>query len=339
MSLASLIDCKPTNIIFTSGATEAANHILSPNIRASGHPRQVSKLYVSETEHPCILAGGRFQAEDVVQIPVSQSGIVDMDALSAALEGHDSASGFPMVAVQYANNETGVVQPLLEIAELVNANDGIFIVDAVQALGKEQFTLEETGADFLILSSHKIGGPQGVGAIVLRDSSLSAAPLLTGGGQENYHRGGTENVAAIAGFGAACEWHKENLSNFSKISSLRDSIEAALSTISQDTGNKVAAPVFFGASEQRLANTSCFAVPCIKAETALMGLDLEGIALSSGSACSSGKVKRSHVLEAMGASKQEMEGALRISLGWETDKQAADHFLSAWKTIIGRMAA
>jgi len=338
-ALASLIDCKPANIIFTSGATEAANHVLSPIVRAGGQNLNVSKLYLSATEHPCVLSGGRFSKENLMEVPVANNGILDLIALENILAAHDASTGLPMVAVQYANNETGVVQPLPEIAELVHAHDGFFVVDAVQALGKEAFTLEETDADFLILSSHKIGGPQGVGAIVLRDGSLSPMPLLTGGGQENYHRGGTENVAAIAGFGAACSWHQENLTKKSKISSLRDSIEAGLSTISQDMGNKVAAPVIFGAGEKRLANTSCFAVPGIKAETALMGLDLEGVAISSGSACSSGKVKKSHVLAAMDAKPEEMEAALRVSLGWDTDKQSAEHFLSAWKTIIGRMAA
>jgi len=339
VSLANLIDCKPANLVFTSGATEAANHVLSPIVRAGGQQLYVSRLYVGATEHPCMLSGGRFAKEHVVQIPTSSDGILDTEALTKLLTSHDSSLGLPMVAVQYANNETGIIQPLSKIAELVHAHDGLFVVDAVQALGKEQFTQEETGADFLILSSHKIGGPQGVGAIVLRDGAMSPAPLLTGGGQENYHRGGTENVAAIAGFGAACQWHQENLTRKIKISTVRDSIEAGISTISHEMGNVIVAPVFFGAEQRRLANTSCFAVPGIKAETALMGLDLEGISLSSGSACSSGKVKRSHVLDAMGASKQEMEGALRISLGWQTDKQAADHFLNAWKTIMGRMAA
>ncbi len=162
-------------------------------------------------------------------------------------------------------------------------------------------------------------------------------PLLSGGGQENYHRGGTENVAAIAGFGAACEWHQENLTKNIKIYTLRDSIEEQLGTISTEAGNEIAQPVFFGKQSERLGNTSCFAVPGIKAETALMALDLDGISVSSGSACSSGKVKRSHVLEAMGASQDEMEGAVRLSLGWQEDNLGAERLLAAWKTIVSRV--
>lgn len=337
--LADLVQASAANIIFTSGATEAANHVLSPMIRAGGQPLHISKLYISATEHPCVLSGGRFDKESLEIIPVLETGVVDLNALKAFLDAHDYSAGAALVAVQYANSETGIIQPLSEISELVHAYDGFFFVDAVQGLGKEAFTLEETGADFLIVSSHKIGGPQGVGAIVLRDGALSPQPLLTGGGQENYHRGGTENVAAIAGFGSACNWHHKNMTKRDKISTLRDSIEEGIRTISHEMGNVIAAPVFFGADQHRLANTSCFAVPGIKAETALMGMDLEHISISSGSACSSGKVKRSHVLDAMGVKPQEMEGALRVSLGWETEQKDADHFLSAWNKIIGRMAA
>lgn len=338
-SFASLVDFKATNVIFTSGATEAANHVLSPVIRAGGHELKVSKLYIGATEHPCILRGGRFAKDQIEILPTDKNGILDLALLDQALQNHDAESGLPMVAVQFANNETGVIQPVSKIAEVIHKYDGFLVVDAVQALGKLPVSIEETGADFLIFSSHKIGGPQGVGAIVLRDASLSPMPLLQGGGQENYHRGGTENVAAIAGFGAACTWHKENLTKNIKIFSLRDSIEAGLGTISNEAGNEIAQPVFFGKGEERLGNTSCFAVPGIKAETALMALDLDGISVSSGSACSSGKVKQSHVLEAMGASPEEMEGAVRLSLGWEEDNLGAERFLAAWKTIVSRMAA
>ena len=338
-SFASLIDFKASNIIFTSGATEAANHVLSPIIRAGGHELQVSKLYISATEHPCILQGGRFSKDQIEIVPTDKNGILNLEVLESKLQNHDTEAAHPMVAVQLANNETGVIQPVKKIAEVIHNYDGFLVVDAVQALGKMPLSIEETGADFLIFSSHKIGGPQGVGAIVLRDASLSPMPLLSGGGQENYHRGGTENVAAIAGFGTACEWHQENLTKNIKNFALRDSIEGQLDTISKEAGNHVARPVFFGKDANRLGNTSCFAVAGVKAETALMALDLDGVSVSSGSACSSGKVKRSHVLEAMGASQDEMEGAVRLSLGWEEDKLGAERFLTAWKTIIGRVAA
>jgi len=338
-SFAALIGFKASNIIFTSGATEAANHVLSPLIRAGGHMLNVSKLYIGATEHPCVMQGGRFSKEQIEILPTDKNGILDLLHLEAMLAKHEGDKGHPMVAVQYANNETGVIQPVKEISEVIHKYDGFLMVDAVQALGKIEISVEETSADFLIFSSHKIGGPQGVGALVLRDASLSPMPILEGGGQESYHRGGTENVAAIAGFGAACEWHQENLTKNIKIFSLRDSIEEQIDTISKEIGNHVARPVFFGKGQKRLGNTSCFAVSGIKSETALMALDLDGVSVSSGSACSSGKVKRSHVLEAMDASQEEMEGAVRLSLGWEEDKLGAERFLAAWKTIISRVAA
>ena len=337
--VADLVEATTANVIFTSGATEAANHALSPIVRAGGQELSISKLYVGATEHPCVLNGGRFSKESVQHLDVDGNGLVDIAALRVNLEQHDYAAGMPMVAVQLANNETGVIQPVAEIASLVHSHDGFLVVDAVQALGKLPISMIETGADFLFLSSHKIGGPQGAGALVLANGALSPKPLFSGGGQESYHRGGTENIAAIVGFGAACEWHAENLTENIKKYSLRDSIEKGLSTISLEAGNGIPQPVFFGKSVLRLNNTSCFAVDGVKAETALVGLDLDGISISSGSACSSGKVKQSHVLEAMGASTTEMTGALRISVGWNSTKKEADRFLDAWKTIIGRMAA
>ena len=337
-NLANLIGANPANVIFTSGATEAANHVLSPVMRAGGQQLSISRLYISATEHPCILQGGRMQPEQTVVLKVLEGGTVDLEALRQELQNHELDEGLPLVCVQHANNETGIVQPVSEIAELVHAHDGLLVVDAVQSLGKMPFTMAETGADFLILSSHKIGGPQGAGALVLANGNLSPKPLISGGGQENYHRGGTENVAAIAGFGAACAWHSDNLTKNIKNFSLRDSIESGISTISLERNNGIHQPVFFGKSEMRLGNTSCFSVPGVKAETALVALDLEGISVSSGSACSSGKVKQSHVLEAMGVKPEEMEGALRISLGWASTEEEANRFLDVWKTIIGRMA-
>lgn len=337
--VAHLVNATPANVIFTSGATEAANHALSQLVRGGGQELSASKLYVGATEHPCVLNGGRFPKDAIQLLEVDANGLIDISRLRLHLEQHDYAIGMPLVAIQLANNETGVVQPVAEISELVHSHDGFLVVDAVQALGKLPISMSETGADFLFVSSHKIGGPQGAGALVLANGALSPKPLFFGGGQESYHRGGTENIAAIAGFGAACEWHAQNLSENIKKYNLRDSIEQRLSTISLEAGNGIPQPVFFGKSVLRLNNTSCFAVNGIKAETALVGLDLDGISVSSGSACSSGKVKQSHVLEAMGASADEMAGALRVSVGWNSTREEADRFLDAWKVIIGRMAA
>ncbi|MEM9331214.1 MAG: cysteine desulfurase family protein [Pseudomonadota bacterium] len=338
-ALANSIDCNPANIVFTSGATEAANHVLCPIMRVNGQEVNVSQLYVASTEHPCILQGGRFRNDEILELPVLENGIIDLECLEKSLKNHNFETGLPLVAVQYANNETGVLQPISRVSEIVHDNDGLLLVDAVQALGKTPILMAETGADFLIVSSHKIGGPQGVGALVLANGNVSPSPLITGGGQENYHRAGTENVAAIAGFAAAIEWHSENLTKNIQKFELRDSIETGLSTISREAGNEISAPVVFGSSVERLGNTSCFSVPGVKAETALVSLDLDGIAVSSGSACSSGKVKKSHVLDAMGVQAEEMQGAVRLSLGWDSTDEEAGRFLEAWKKIIGRMVA
>lgn len=338
-ALAELIGATPAQIVFTSGASEAANMMLSPVLRRGGKPLPVSALYLSAIEHPCVLEGGRFPAEKGHSIPVTETGVVDLTALEAMLDAHDIDMGAPMVAVMLANNETGIIQPIARIAELVHAQGGFLCVDAVQALGRIPIDVTELGADFLIFSGHKIGAPQGSGALVLADAQLTPPPLIKGGGQENFLRAGTENVAAIAGFGAACEWHLENMTKKVQISETRDYIEAGIAEISLETGNQVAQPVVFGKGEARLANTSCFSVAGIRAETALVALDLAGISASSGSACSSGKVRKSHVLAAMNVDETLMEGALRLSLGWDSGRDQAKRFLEAWQQIVGRLAA
>ena len=328
-------------VIFTSGASEAAAHALSPVLRAGGTEIPVSRLYAGATEHACVLAGGRFAPKAVETLPVDATGMLDVAALRDALAGHDNASGSPMVAVQLANNETGVIQPMEKIAELVHAHDGFLVVDAVQALGRIPLSVPQLGAHFVLFSSHKIGGPQGAGALILGNGTISPVPLIRGGGQESFNRAGTENVAAIAGFGAAAAVAAQSAGEMGAIAMLRDSIETGITTICGEAGNKAGAPVFFGrdAAGGRLANTSCFAVPGIKAETALISLDLAGIAVSSGSACSSGKVKKSHVLEAMGVDDELAACALRVSAGSQTTGSDAEAFLGAFRNIVTRIAA
>lgn len=332
-ALGESVKCPSEQIIFTASATEAANHALSPLIRVSGQETRISKLYVSAIEHPCVLSGGRFKPADVEIMPVLESGIVDLAALEDALGRHDASFGAPMVAVMLANNETGVIQPIGDAGEIVRRHNGYLVIDAVQGLGKINVSINELGADFVLLSAHKIGGPHGAGALVLGSEAIVPAPLIKGGGQETFNRAGTENVAAISGFGIAVEQMPDAVER-EKISSIRDSIEDGLRTISIETGENVAAPVFFGRNEDRLPNTTCFAVPGIKAETALISLDLAGIAVSSGSACSSGKVRKSHVLSAMGASDELASGALRISLGTDNKTEDSVRFLNAWKDIV-----
>ncbi|MCB1387117.1 MAG: cysteine desulfurase [Nitratireductor sp.] len=344
--LGGAIAAAASQIVFTSGASEAAAHALSPLIRAGGTDIPVSRLYVSAIEHPCVLAGGRFAADRVEILPVTQAGVIDLAALEAALKAHDRSQGSPMVAVMLANNETGAVQPVRQVADLVHAHDGFLVVDAVQAFGRMPLSIADLQAHFVILSSHKIGGPQGAGALVFGDASISPAPMIRGGGQENFQRAGTENVAAIAGFGAAAASADIMRAKSGEIAAWRDSLESGISTICAEAGNKAGDPVFFargtghdGALPERLANTSCFAVPGIKAETALIALDLAGIAVSSGSACSSGKVKKSHVLKAMGVNDELAACALRVSAGPQTTKEDAERFLGAFRDITNRIAA
>jgi cysteine desulfurase len=329
----------PNRVIFTSGASEAASHVLSPLLRGGGRDVKASHLYVSAHEHPCILTGGRFLSEQTTVLPILESGTLDITALEQCLAAHDHEEGAPLVAVMLANNETGVLQPMADIADLVHASAGFLVVDAVQALGRIPLDIDALGADFVILSSHKIGGPKGAGALILADASLAPVPLIRGGGQENFQRAGTENIPAIAGFAAAAGQIAANVAKLGEIAALRDSIEAGVVTICDAAGNKAGKPVFFGAETERLANTSCFAVPGVKAETALISLDLAGIAVSSGSACSSGKVKKSHVLAAMGVDDELAACALRVSTGPSTTSKEAEAFLGAFKNIVNRVAA
>ncbi|MEZ5872237.1 MAG: cysteine desulfurase family protein [Nitratireductor sp.] len=335
--LASLLDCEARQVTFTSGATEAAHHVLSPHLRASGHDIHVSQLYVGATEHPCVLAGGCFNAGRITVLPVDGNGMIDLEGLDRTLAAHDRTKGAAMIAVQLANNETGAIQPLYRISAIVHGHNAFLVVDAVQGLGKMPLTLAATGADFAFFSAHKIGGPQGVGALVAANAGVMPLPLLRGGGQENFQRAGTENVAAIAGFAAALE-NLPSQADLVRIGIIRDSIEAQLRTISLEAGNKVGEPVVFAKGAERLVNTSCFSLPGIRAETALIALDLAGFALSSGSACSSGKVRKSHVLDAMGIEDNLARSALRLSIGRQTSELHAGQFLSAWKEMVKRLA-
>jgi cysteine desulfurase len=234
-----------------------------------------------------------------------------------------------MVAIMFANNETGVIQPIREIARMLKPFGAVFVVDAVQAAGRIQIDIGALGIDFLLLSSHKIGGPKGSGAIVSAGEMLMPVPLITGGGQERGHRSGTENPAAIAGFGAAAERALAGIDQMKSILALRDRMEVGMRAIAPDV-------VIYGETGERLPNTSFFALPGLKAETAQIAFDLEGVALSAGSACSAGKVGPSHVLSAMG---QDADlGALRVSLGPSTLPEDIDGFLDAFGRINAKRA-
>jgi cysteine desulfurase len=320
--VAALVGAEAGDVVFTSGGTEANALALAPSARADG-PRL---LLVSAIEHPSVLAGGRFKPDAVIAIPVGADGRADLGALEHQLAAlKREGRGRALVSLMHANNETGVVQPIAQAAAIVHQAGGMLHVDAVQGAGKIPCDIKALGADLLTLSAHKIGGPKGVGALVRRaDTPGMPEPLIKGGGQERGARAGTENVAGIAGFGAAAAAAGQDLDGeHARLAGLRDRLEADL---------KAAVPgtMVFGAAAERLPNTTLFAVPGGKAETAVIGLDLDGFAVSSGAACSSGKVAASHVLAAMGVPPTLARGAVRVSLGYATQEADIDRFLSAW---------
>jgi cysteine desulfurase len=327
--VAHLVGAKAKNVIFTSGGTEAANLALSPGFRRLGQPG-CTRLLLGAAEHPCVLNGHRFPSDAVVIIPVDSNGILDLTWLEARLQ--KAGDERVLVSVQLANNETGVLQPAAEAARLVHEHGGLIHTDAVQAAGKIPVSMAELGVDVLTLSAHKIGGPKGIGAVILASDQFEITErLIRGGGQEKGFRAGTENVAAIAGFGAAAEIALTVLGQEAdRVQALRDEAETELRRIAPDA-------VVVGAQAERLPNTFAFAIPGLKAETALIAFDLAGVALSSGSACSSGKVKRSHVLDAMGVEPALAEGVLRVSLGWSTTKEDVIRFAEACERVIGTL--
>lgn len=327
--VAALVNAKPDHVVFTSGATEAASTLLTPEWRMGRGDVRMSKLYVSAADHPCLLNGGRFSADRVVRIGVDRNGVCDLAALGVALAAHDRSEGLPLVAIHLANNETGVVQPVKEISAIVKDAGGVLVLDAVQAAGRIPLDLADGTADYLILSSHKIGGPSGVGAFVAASDLMMPKSLVTGGGQEKGHRAGTENLAGIAGFGAAAKVARASLSHADELAAMRDRIEETVLSLAPDAE-------IFGRAAKRLANTMFFAIPGLKAETAQIGFDLAGVALSAGSACSSGRVGPSHVLKAMGL---ENDGALRVSIGRSTTTKDIDLFATALSQILARRAS
>jgi cysteine desulfurase len=325
--VAALVGAAAKNVIFTSGATEANALALTPALEVGGRKEPRERLFVSAVEHPSVLSGGRFPADQIEVLPVDGEGLVHLESLAAAIAKVQR----PLVSVMLANNESGAIQPIRAIADIVHTANGLLHVDAVQGAGRIDCDMAALGVDLMSLSSHKLGGPQGAGALVRRDDIHLAEPLIRGGGQERGYRAGTENVVAIAGFGAAAEAaHAAREADASRMAALRDRLE---------DGIRAATPqaVLFSAAAPRLPNTSLVALPGIKAETALIAFDLNGIALSSGSACSSGKVQVSHVLEAMGVEPALASSALRISLGWETGESDIERLLTAWNTVVSSL--
>lgn len=320
--VAALVGCAAGQVTFTSGGTEAAAMALCP-------VSDDEVLFIGAAEHACVRAGGQFARDRLAFVPVNAAGQFDLAEMELAVASRGLLPGQVHVAVQIANNETGVLNdPALFLA--LRAQGWTVTADAVQALGKVDLAPYLPGVDFLLLSAHKIGGPKGVGALVTRlDTCGSLRPLLTGGGQERGMRGGTENVAGIAGFGAAARVARAELAGMGQVQRLRDQFEAELAGIAPDA-------VVFSADTPRLPNTSLIAIPNLRAETALIAFDLDGVAVSSGSACSSGKVAKSHVLAAMGVADDLAGSAIRISFGFSSTMEDVAQCLASVRRQLAR---
>lgn len=307
-TVAEAVGVAPGEVIFTAGGTEANNLALAA---VNG------TIAVSAIEHPSILQA----RPDAVILPVLPSGVIDLDEAQRLISQHTPA----LVSVMLANNETGCLQPIVELAAIARRADALLHVDAVQGLGKLAIDREALGADYLALSAHKIGGPQGAGALIVREGAPLTS-MLRGGAQEQRRRAGTENVAAIVGFARAIEL--ANAQERADMEALRDRLEGEALTIAP-------CAQVIGSGAPRLPNTTALALPGVKQETQLMRLDLDGIAVSTGSACSSGKVGPSHVLQAMQTVPELAEATIRISLGWQSSASDVTRFLESWRQIAG----
>ncbi|HYD64330.1 cysteine desulfurase family protein [Azospirillum sp.] len=313
-AVAALAGVAPTRVVFTSGGTEANNLALR------GFPGR--RVLVSAVEHDSVLGA----APDAEQLPVVANGVVDLEALERRL-----VAGAPaLVSIQLVNNETGVIQPVADAARIAHAHGAVLHCDAVQAAGRLALGMADLGADLLTLSAHKIGGPAGAGALLVGDG-LDPRPLLLGGGQERRRRAGTENLLGLVGFGAAAALVAEDLARAAEFATLRDSLEARV--LECVPGVRV-----MGAGAGRVGNVSCLTLPGVPGETQVMALDLAGISVSAGAACSSGKVRASHVLAAMGADAATAGSAVRVSLGWGSAAADVERFVAAYAAMAARLS-
>lgn len=315
-AVARLAGSAPRDVVFTSGGTEAAALAL----KGAGRRR----LLVSAIEHDAVLAAAR----DGGRIPVRADGRVDLEALDGMLaEGGEPA----LVSVMWANNETGVVQPIREVVTIARRHGALVHSDAVQAAGKLALDFAASGLDYLSLSAHKIGGPTGIGALLVREGA-PLIPQQAGGGQEQGRRSGTENLIGIAGFGAAASAAADSVEDWRRVEALRDRFEDE--ALAAGPGVRI-----FGREAPRLPNTSCISIAGMPGETQVIALDLAGIAVSAGSACSSGRVKRSHVLDAMVPGAPEAGNAIRVSLGWTNGEDDLAILVRAWRDLYNRASA
>lgn len=312
-AVASLVNAAPDEVVFTSGGTEANNFALQ------AFPER--RVIVSAIEHESVLAA----APEAARLKVSGDGVVDLAALELLLVADPRPA---LVSVMFANNETGAIQPASEVARLAHRHGALFHCDAVQGPGKVAVDFHAIGADLMTISAHKIGGPMGIGALMLRDG-LALRPLIKGGGQERGRRGGTENFPGIVGFGAAARLAVDEAGASPRMARLRAAAAERLCAIAPDA-------TIFAQEAPLLPNTLCIAMPRVASATQVIALDLAGVMVSAGAACSAGKVTRSHVLDAMGVARETAECAIRISLGWSTSEADIDHLVEAWGALYAR---
>jgi cysteine desulfurase len=331
-AVAAAVSGEAKNVIFTSGATEALNTLLrpSPDIVSNSGAKRTDRLLVLATEHSAARAGGGFKADQIELIPVDSQGVIDLSWLESRLQALTDQDGFApvTVAVQLANSETGVVQPMHDVSLLTQRFGALLVCDCVAAFGKIWLSMEAIRADAIVLSAHKFGGPKGVGAIVFNGERMQLAhPLVSGGGQEMRRRSGTENVVGIVGMGLAASQAIQSIdTEAERLNAMQDRLLNSFLEARPDI-------IVFGGQRHRLPNTLNIAIPGLKAEIALIRFDLAGVALSSGSACSSGKVARSQTLLAMGVAPEIAECALRFSLGHTTTQSDIDKTIEIFAQI------
>lgn len=322
----SLVNAPVNGVIFTSGGTESIHYALHGAMK----PHNIKRIFVSSIEHAAVPANAAATGAEIETIPALETGLVDIDWLRARLKDYDvERDGGFLVCLMFANNETGVLQPVREAADIAHDAGGLLFCDAAQAAGKVPVNFVMSGADMMSMTGHKFGGPVGVGALIA-GPNLPLEPIMRGGGHEENRRAGTHNVPAIAGLGVASALAKESLARAGEIAALRDRMEQAAA----GAGAKV-----WGAGQERLPGTLCLSAPGFSGATQLMTMDLAGIAVSAGTACSSGKTKPSHVLTAMGVSEEEATSAIRVSLGWNSTKEDAEAFIREWPKAYERIKA
>ena len=316
--VARFVNARSEDVIFTAGGTEADN-LAVHSAKAAG----ASRIVLSAIEHEAVAEAAAASGLEVVVWPVTAAGTVDLNWLEGHLNNQGEGTGATtLFALMAANNETGVIQPVAEAGRMIGEAGDLFLVDAVQMLGKAGFDFAASGAHYAALSAHKVGGPPGAGALVVSPGA-PVTRLIHGGGQEKNRRSGTENVPAIAGFAAALAAAAADDDLFARQRALRDRMEARIRAAAPDIA-------IWGANAERLPNTACLSAPGWPSEVQVIAMDLNGFAVSAGAACSSGKVRRSRALEAMGADAEHAETALRVSVGWTTTQDQADAFADAW---------